>query len=59
VLKYTKELHSLKVFPYKIVCCEALTVATTLLDTVLKYEKASKLVKIFHLLFFHGKHFKA
>jgi len=59
VLKYTKELHSLKVFPYKIVCYDALIVATTLLDTILKYEKVSKLVKIFHLVFFHSKHCKA
>jgi len=59
VLEYTKELHSLKVFPYKIVCCDASIVATTLLDTILKYEKVSKLVKIFHIVFFHSKHFKA
>jgi hypothetical protein len=45
VLKYTKELHSLNIFPYKIVCYEVLIVATTLLDTILKYEKVSALVK--------------
>jgi len=59
VLKYTKELHSLKVFPYKIVCYDASVVATILLDTILKYKKVSKLIKIFHLVFFHSKHLKA
>lgn len=38
MLKCTKELHSLKAFPYKIVCYEASIAPTTLLDTILKYE---------------------
>jgi hypothetical protein len=59
VLKCTKELHSLKVFPYKIVCYEALIASTTLLDTILKYEKASKLVQIFCLVSFHKKRVQA
>jgi hypothetical protein len=41
-----------------IVCYGALTASTTLLDTILKYDKASKLVQIFIYFPFTTQHFK-